>query len=46
VAAADNDDVELAGKLHGVANFTRSFHVKLRAGLEVPRGTSFCCGAA
>ena len=30
VAAADNDDVELAGELHGVANFTRSFHVEPR----------------
>jgi MFS family permease len=30
MAAADHDDVELGGKLHGVANFTRSFHVELQ----------------
>jgi predicted MFS family arabinose efflux permease len=31
MAAADNNDVELAGEQHGVSNFTRSFHVELRA---------------
>jgi MFS family permease len=30
MAAADHDDVEFGGKLHGVANFTRSFHVELQ----------------
>ncbi|HYI87669.1 MAG TPA: MFS transporter [Burkholderiales bacterium] len=30
MAAADHDDVEFGGELHGVANFTRSFHVELR----------------
>jgi MFS family permease len=28
MAAADHYDVELGGKLHGVANFTQSFHVE------------------
>lgn len=30
MAAADHDDVEFGGELHGVANFTRTFHVELR----------------
>jgi predicted MFS family arabinose efflux permease len=30
MAAADHNDVEFGGKLHGVANFTRSFHVELQ----------------
>jgi MFS family permease len=30
MAATDDDDVEIAGEQHGVANFTRSFHVELR----------------
>ena len=29
MAATDHDDVEFGGKLHGVANFTRTFHVEL-----------------
>jgi len=33
MAAADYDDVEFGGKLHGVANFTRTFHVELRLGV-------------
>jgi MFS family permease len=30
MATADHDDVEFGGELHGVANFTRSFHVEPR----------------
>jgi len=30
MAATDHNDVEFGGALHGVANFTRSFHVELR----------------
>jgi MFS family permease len=36
MAATDNNDVELGRKQHGVANFTRSFHVELQ---PVPRST-------
>ena len=32
MAATDHNDVEFGGVLHGVANFTRSFHVELRLG--------------
>jgi MFS family permease len=31
MATADHNDVEFGGELHGVANFTRSFHVELQA---------------
>ena len=30
MAATDHNDVEFGGALHGVANFTRSFHVERR----------------
>ena len=30
MAAADDDDVEFGGEQHGVANFTRTFHVELQ----------------
>jgi hypothetical protein len=36
MAAADDNDVELGRKQHGVANFTRSFHVELQ---PAPRST-------